>query len=262
MFSKRKLSAVGLAVTLAMFAAGCKKKVPPPPPPPPPAATAPTTPPPAGAPVVASFTVEPTTIQSGQSATLRWEVTGNANSVSINNGIGAVQNTGNRRVSPTSSTTYTLTATGPGGEVTSSATVTVVSTPPPPPPTAPQSTASLETRISADLQDVYFDYDKSDVRGDGQNVLTQDATALKSILADFPNATIVLEGHCDERGSAEYNLGLGDRRATSAKEFLQGLGVPADRMKTISYGKERPQCTEANESCYQKNRRVHFAPGQ
>jgi peptidoglycan-associated lipoprotein len=72
----------------------------------------------------------------------------------------------------------------------------------------------------------------------------------------------VVEGHCDERGSAEYNLGLGDRRATSAKEFLQQLGVPSDRLKTISYGKERPQCTEQNESCWQKNRRAHFAPGQ
>jgi len=262
MFSKRKLSAIGLAVTLAMFAAGCKKKVPPPPPPPPPAATAPTTPPPAAAPVVASFTVEPTTIQSGQSATLRWEVTGTANSVSINNGIGAVQNTGNRRVSPTSSTTYTLTATGPGGEVTSSATVTVVTPPPPPPPAATQPTVSLDQRISSDLQDVYFDYDKSDVRGDARDVLNRNVTALKSILADFPSSTIVLEGHCDERGSAEYNLGLGDRRSSSVKEFLVQLGIPDNRLKTISYGKERPVCNESDESCWQKNRRVHFAPGQ
>src|SRR5512141_424788 len=83
--------------------------------------------------------------------------------------------------------------------------------------------------------------------------------ALQAILADFPDAVIVLEGHCDERGSAEYNLGLGDRRAASAKEFLQQLGVPADKVKTISYGKERPQCTESNEDCWQKNRRVHFS---
>jgi len=85
---------------------------------------------------------------------------------------------------------------------------------------------------------------------------------LKAILSDFPGATIMVEGHCDERGSAEYNLGLGDRRASSAKEFLVSLGLPGDRLKTISYGKERPQCTEADETCYQKNRRVHFSPGQ
>ena len=71
-----------------------------------------------------------------------------------------------------------------------------------------------------------------------------------------------MEGHCDERGSAEYNIGLGDRRSSSAKEFLVSLGVPADRLKTISYGKERPQCTESSESCWQKNRRAHFSPGQ
>ena len=74
--------------------------------------------------------------------------------------------------------------------------------------------------------------------------MQQDAGAIKSILADFPNATIVVEGHCDDRGSAEYNLGLGDRRASAAKDFLVQLGVPADRLKTISYGKERPQCTD------------------
>jgi len=72
----------------------------------------------------------------------------------------------------------------------------------------------------------------------------------------------VVEGHCDERGSAEYNLGLGDRRAQSAKDFLVQLGVPADKLRTISYGKERPVCTEANESCWQRNRRAHFASAQ
>lgn len=116
--------------------------------------------------------------------------------------------------------------------------------------------------MTSDLQDAYFDYDKSDIRSDARDALTKDATALKSILADFPNAVIVLEGHCDERGSAEYNLGLGDRRASAAKDFLVQLGLPADKVKTISYGKERPQCTDSNEACWQKNRRAHFSPGQ
>jgi peptidoglycan-associated lipoprotein len=139
----------------------------------------------------------------------------------------------------------------------------VTSPPPPPPPPPPAAPArSLEDRLTSDLQDAYFDYDKSDIRSDAQAALTRDATALRSILADFPNASIVLEGHCDERGSAEYNLGLGDRRASSGKDFLVQLGVPADRLKTISFGKERPVCNESNEACWQRNRRVHFSTGQ
>lgn len=268
MLGKQKTTTALLAVTLTLFAAGCKKKSPVPPPPPPPtttgnATTPETTRPPA--PVVAQFSAEPTSIQRGQSATLRWEVSGSATSVSIDQTIGAVQNTGNRRVFPSESTTYTLTATGPGGTTTASATVSVTSPPPPPPPPAENGNTNrgtLESRVNSTVQDVYFDYDKSDVRGDAQATLQADATALKAILADFPSATIIVEGHCDDRGSAEYNLGLGDRRASSAKDFLVQLGVPADRLQTISYGKERPQCTDENESCWQRNRRAHFSPGQ
>jgi len=261
MFSKRKIGVIWIALSLAMFAAGCKKKAPPPPPPPPVQPEAPKPVPPR-APTVAQFTAEPTSIQRGQSSTLRWEVTGNVTSVSIDQTIGTVQNTGNRRVSPSDSTTYTLTATGPGGSTTASATVSVTSPPPPPTPVAPSPVITIDQRVGSEVQDAFFDYDKSDIRGDARDVLTQDAAALKRILNDFPNASIVVEGHCDERGSAEYNLGLGDRRASAAKDFLVQLGVPADRLKTISYGKERPQCTESGESCWQKNRRAHFSPGQ
>ncbi len=262
MFTKRKAS-LCLALSLALFAAGCKKKAPPAPPPPPPApaptASAPTPRPP----VVSQFSAEPSNIQRGQSSTLRWQVSGEVTGVSINNGVGAVQSTGNRTVNPANSTTYTLTATGPGGSVTGVTTVTVTSPPPPPPPpTPPARAATLEQRVNSDLQDAYFDYDKSDIRSDARDALTRDAAALKSILTDFPNASIVLEGHCDERGSAEYNLGLGDRRASSAKDFLVQLGVPGDRVRTISYGKERPVCTDSTEDCWQKNRRAHFSPGQ
>jgi peptidoglycan-associated lipoprotein len=211
---------------------------------------------------VAQFTAEPSTIQRGQSATLRWEVSGDVTTVSINQGVGTVQKTGNSRVNPSDSTTYTLTATGPGGTVTGTATVNVSAPPPPPPPPAAPTAASFVDRLNSEVQDAFFDYDKTDLRGDARDALTRDASALKAILNDFPNTSIVLEGHCDERGSAEYNLGLGDRRASAAKDFLQGLGIPADRLKTISYGKERPQCTDQNESCWQKNRRVHFAAGQ
>ena len=264
MFSKRKITVICLAASIALFAGGCKKKVPAPPPPPPAPAPAPTPPPPA-APAVAQFTVEPSTIQRGQSATLRWEVTGEATNVSINQGIGTVRSTGSQQVTPTSSTTYTLTATGPGGTITASATLSVVAPPPPappPPPPAPAPRQTIEERVSSETQDAYFDYDKSDVRSDARDALTKDAASLKSILADFPNAVITVEGHCDERGSAEYNIGLGDRRASSAKDFLVSLGVPGDRLKTVSYGKERPVCTESTESCWQKNRRAHLSVGQ
>jgi len=147
-----------------------------------------------------------------------------------------------------------IVAVGPG-----SATVTVRTTAPPPPPPAPTKVFSEE--LSRRVQDAYFDYDKSDIRDDARATLTSNSDALKTMFREFPNSRVVVEGHCDERGSAEYNLGLGDRRATSAKEFLTTIGVPADRISVISYGKERPQCTEGNESCWQRNRRVHFVAG-
>lgn len=258
MLSKRQVSVICIGILLAMFAAGCKKKAPPPapPPPPPPKIEEKVVP---KAPTI-SFTAEPTSIERGQSSTLRWSVT-DATDISIDNGIGTVQATGTRRVFPSSSTTYSLTARGAGGTATASATVDVTAPPPPPPPPPTPQKPDINQRIS-ELQDAFFDYDKSDIREDARATLTRDADALKGILNDFASATVVIEGHCDERGSAEYNLGLGDRRASSARDFLVQLGVPADRLKTISYGKERPQCTESNESCWQKNRRVHFASGQ
>jgi len=261
--------ALSLSCALLMFGylSACGgKKAPIPPPPPGPNASETTTP--TGnttRPTVAQFSAEPSSIERGQSAVIRWSVTG-ATDISIDNGIGTVEANGTRRVTPTDSTTYRLTANGPGGNVTASATVVVTSPAPPPPPTnnplSGSQRGTFTSRVESDLQDVLFDYDSNDVRDDARNVLTSDADALKKIFADFPGATINVEGHCDERGSAEYNLGLGDRRATSARDFLVQLGVPADRMKTISYGKERPVCTESDESCWQRNRRAHFSSGQ
>ena len=254
--NKRTVSAILLAFSLFIIAAGCKKKVPPPPPPPPP----PVVKPPAK-PVITTFVAEPSSIQRGQSSTLRWSVQ-NADSVSINQGIGTVQSSGNRKVFPSSATTYTLTAKGKGGEASATARVNVTAPPAPPPKPQPKPKVSLSDRLRNEVQDAYFDYDKSSIRDDARSVLTRNASALKSIMSDFPNAVVTLEGHCDERGSAEYNLGLGDRRSTAAKEFLVELGVSASRLRTISYGKERPQCTESNESCWQRNRRAHFSAGQ
>jgi len=250
-----------LLSVLVLFAVGCKKKVPPPPPPPPPAPTAIAPPPPPAAPVINSFTAEPSTVEAGQSSTLRWSSTG-ATDMNIDNGVGAVQSSGMRQVSPRASTSYTLTVRGPGGMDSRSVNVAVNSAPPPPPPPSNTPRLSSADLLQQQAQDAFFDYDMSEVRADGRDVLTKDAALLKQIFQQDPNFSVVVEGHSDERGSAEYNLALGDRRATAAKDFLVQLGVPADRLKTISYGKERPQCTEASEDCWQKNRRAHLSPGQ
>jgi len=112
-----------------------------------------------------------------------------------------------------------------------------------------------------ELVDAYFDFDKFSVRPDASRDLTRDAEALKSIFQDFPSARLILGGYCDPRGSAEYNLGLGDRRARSAMDFLANLGVDTGKIRPVSYGEEVQVCSEANEDCFQRNRRVHFATG-
>ena len=258
----RTLGAAVFAAMLMASVSGCKKKVPvPAPPPPSPTAETPTPTGPTSLTVrINSFTAEPRTIDRGQSATLRWSVA-NATDISIEPGLGAVAANGNRQVFPGNTTTYTLTARGTGGSDSRSVTVDVSSALPPPPPAAPTASLSGVDMLTREAQDAYFDYDKSDIRGDAQTALTHDAELLKRIFAADPGFTVVVEGNCDERGSAEYNLGLGDRRATSAKEFLVNLGVPAGKLTTISYGKDRPVCTEEDEACYQRNRHVHLSPG-
>ncbi len=239
---------VFLAV-LAVTGSGCKKKVTPPPPLPPKVETPPPAPPPA-APTV-SLSASPSSIERGQSATLSWN-TSNATSVTIDNGIGTVGASGNRTVSPTTSTTYTARVSGPGGNTSAEARITVTEPPvvTPPPPAA----ISDERFFNDNVKDAYFDYDKYDIRADAQTALEADARAL----AQRPGIRFTIEGHCDERGSEKYNLALGDRRANAAKDYLVKLGVSAERIDTISYGKERLVCTEHNEECWQKNRRAHF----
>jgi peptidoglycan-associated lipoprotein len=262
-----RLTSFSLLVMLAVFTAGCGKKTPPvPPPPAPPSNTGGIAPasPSTDRPVVAEFAAEPSSIERGQTAQLRWNVRG-ATDVSINNGMGTVAASDSRRITPNETTTYTLTANGPNGTTTANATVSVTAPAPPPPPpsnTNANNKGTVEGRLQSDLQDVLFDYDSNNIQENTRAILMADAEALKRIFADFPTATIIVEGHCDERGSAEYNLGLGDRRASATREFLAQQGVPVDRLKTISYGKERPTCTEATEGCYQRNRRAHFAGGQ
>ncbi len=224
-----------------MLLGACHKKAAPPPPPPPPPPPQPT----------ASLTASPDTVDKGQSTTLTWQTT-NATDVSIDQGVGTVSASGSKQVSPTDSTTYTLTAKGDGGTQTATARVTVNAPPPPPPP--PAQTQSDEQMFAQNIKDVYFDYDKSDIRADQQASVQADI----AFLQQHANITFTIEGHCDERGSTEYNLALGDNRASAVKNALVAGGISADRVKTVSYGKEKPFCTEHNEQCWQQNRRGHF----
>ena len=104
------------------------------------------------------------------------------------------------------------------------------------------------------LKPAFFDYQKADLRDDARNVLAADADLLKR----YPSLKFVIEGHCDERGTEEYNLALGEQRADAARAYLASLGINTTRMKTISYGKEKPFCEREDEGCWQSNRRAHF----
>ena len=120
----------------------------------------------------------------------------------------------------------------------------------------PEVRKTLNERL-ARLEDALFDYDKSTIRADAQVALKDDVTVIRDILADYPSQKLLIEGNCDERGSEEYNMALGDRRAKAADEFLASMGVPSAQLEVISYGKDRPVCTDKNEDCWQKNRRAH-----
>lgn len=229
----------GLA--LILFLGGCAKKAAPPPPPPPPPPPAPT----------ASLTANPDNIQQGQSTTLTWR-TENATDVNLT-GLGKVDPNGSQSVTPSDSTTYTLTATGPGGTQQATARVTVTAAPPPPPPPVDE-----QALFNQNVRDAFFDFDKYNIRDDGRAALQADADFLKQ----HPNITFTIEGHCDERGSIEYNQGLGDNRARSALDFLVQAGINPSRMRTVSYGKEKPFCNEHTEECWQQNRRAHFVYGK
>ncbi|HXE64864.1 MAG TPA: OmpA family protein [Bryobacteraceae bacterium] len=166
--------------------------------------------------------------------------------------------------------------------------VSAKATPPPPPPAqstpaarsaapatrpaaqTPRSTAparstamtqqereTLNQRL-AHLSDALFDYDKATIRADASTTLRGDVDVVKGILQNYPNQKLIVEGDTDERGSAEYNLALGDKRAHSAEEFLVSMGIPQNQLTVVSYGKERPVCQEHDESCWQKNRRAHI----
>jgi len=233
----RNFSLITLLAGLFVLA-GCNKKVAkatPPPPPPPPAPTA-------------TLAASPNMLQQGQSTTLTWKTT-NANDVTIP-GLGTVAASGSRGVTPDMSTTYTLVAKGPGGTQDASARVTVSP--------RPVAKASVPQPSEADLfaenvKDLFFNFNKYNIRPDEDSVSTHDA----NFLAQHPDMKVLVEGHCDDRGSEEYNLALGASRANALKSSLQEQGVSAAQIKTISYGKEKPFCTANDEQCWQSNRRDH-----
>src|SRR5258708_1725167 len=243
--SSRSLYRAGLlaALAVALFTFGCgPKKVTPPPPKPLPA-PAPATP-------TVTLQASPTSVNKGESATLSWNST-DATQLSIAPDVGAVTAQGSTKVTPTDTTTYTITASGPGGNTSATATVAVNA--PPPPVEQPKGPTDDELFLR-EVRDAYFDYDKADIRPDARTALSKTADFLKA----HPSIKATIEGHCDERGSTEYNLGLGVRRANAVKQYVVSLGVAADRLNTTSFGKEKPFCTESNESCWQQNRRGHF----
>ncbi|HEY3628696.1 MAG TPA: peptidoglycan-associated lipoprotein Pal [Terracidiphilus sp.] len=239
----RILVPVVLFATMLMVA-GCHKKKAAPPMPtetaPPAAAPAPT----------AQITATPSTVSAGDQVVLNWRTT-DATSVSID-GIGDVPTSGVKTVTPTTSTSYHMVAKGEGGTADATARVTVNT---PPAVVVPTNTMSSEEEFKANVQDIFYDYDSADVRPDAQSTLSKDA----SYLASHPDIKIVIGGYCDERGSNEYNLGLGQNRADAAKSALVGAGVAANRIRTISYGKEKPFCSESTEECWQQNRRAGFS---
>jgi len=122
---------------------------------------------------------------------------------------------------------------------------------------SPQERATLTERL-ARLEDALFDLNKSTIRSDATTALKEDVDVIRGILSNYPAQKLVIEGHADERGSAEYNLALGDQRARAVDQFLMTMGLPETRLTMISYGKEHPICTDSTEGCWQRNRRAHI----
>jgi len=242
----RALLVAGLVATI--FTGGCKKK---------PIANTPPPPPPVEQPKPqpsVTLSANPSSINRGESSTLSWTST-NATQLSIAPGVGTVNAEGSTTVTPSDSTTYTITANGPGGTANATASVTV-NVPPPPVQKAPEP--DLNELFMREVRDAYFDFNKADIRPDAREAITKTADFLRN----YPQIRVTIEGHCDERGSTEYNLVLGDRRASAVKQYLVSLGISADRISTVSFGKEKPFCTEHNETCWQQNRRGHFVRAQ
>jgi peptidoglycan-associated lipoprotein len=237
----RQIRLVVSVLLLALAAvAGCKRNTPTPVAATAPAAVAPT----------ATISVSPNVVTAGNQAVLTWNTT-NATSIAID-GIGTVSPSGSKPVTPPASMSYRLWARGSGGSADATANVTVNAIRA---AAAPANGMSAEEEFRSNVKDVFFDYDKYDIRTDAQSVISRDA----AYLARHSATKIVIGGYCDERGSDEYNLALGQNRAGMIKKDLINAGVDSNRIRVISYGKEKPFCTESTETCWQSNRRAGFA---
>ena len=230
-YSKRTSLVVAASLAAMLTVAGCHKKNPAPPPPPAPPETAPAP--------MATITATPDTITPGGSSTLTWKTT-DATNVSIV-GLGTVATSGTQTVSPTQTTSYHLIAQGDGGTADATATVTVSEGAPPPAPIT--ETGIDENAFEQKVKPVFFDYDSYDIRPDAQTTIQADA----NFLNQHPELKVVIGGYCDERGSTEYNLALGENRANAAKQALVTAGISPDRLRTVSYGKEKQFCTDHTE---------------
>lgn len=238
---KSSLLTVSAVLVAVVSVAGCKHHV---------IAKGPVTAPPASPSPTAEISASPSSVTAGEKVVLSWK-TQDASTATIA-GLGTVPSSGTETVTPPNSTTYTLTATGPGGTADASASVTVAAAPA---AAAPANTISEEEMFRQSVHPIFFDYDKYTIRTQDQNTLAQDAAFLQS----HPDIKVVVGGYCDERGSDEYNMALGQNRAQSAKSALVNAGVPAARIRVISYGKEKQFCSADTDACYQQNRRDGFA---
>jgi peptidoglycan-associated lipoprotein len=205
------------------------------------------------APPTATITADPVAIDLGQSVVLNWR-SQNASSASID-GIGDVNLNGTQTVSPSNSTNFHLTAKGDGGTTEANVRVTVRVPVAPTAPEAPAADMGSDAAFHQNVQDIFFDYDSFDLRPDATTSVSSAANYLNA----HPSIKVVIGGYCDDRGSAEYNLALGESRANAARTALVSAGVSASRLRVISYGKEKQFCTEENESCWQQNRRAQFS---
>jgi peptidoglycan-associated lipoprotein len=243
-FRMKHFLAVIVLGTLALTACGHKAKTTVPSAPEAPSSPAPT----------ASITATPQTVDKGDAVVLVWRTT-DATDVALD-GVGAVKPNDQLMLAPTETTTYHVVAKGEGGDAEASVTVTVnAGGPPPPPPSAASTDSSADEQAFHDnVKDIFFDYDSYDIRPDGQSAAAAAVTWLKA----HPGVKIVIGGYCDDRGSTEYNIALGENRANAAKSAIVKGGVDNSRVRIVSYGKEKQFCTEEAESCWQQNRRAAF----
>jgi peptidoglycan-associated lipoprotein len=199
-----------------------------------------------------TLSADPTAIEAGSQATLAWKST-NAVRVELN---GAPVNlNGTQPVNPAQSTDYQIVARGADGQTANAAARITVTQPAAPTATPAPTSNDVGGSFPDTVRDAFFDYDKSDIRPDAEPALQTDAQYFKA----HPDVKVLIEGHCDDRGSAEYNLALGDRRAAAVKNYLVSQGVDPNRIQTVSVGKEKPFCTSDSDDCRQQNRRGHFS---